>query len=95
METKINSPEHYQDTRLMDYLIDHKIGFAEGNICKYVVRWDKKDGLKDLKKAQDYLTALIAKEELRLWTAENDSRVEKAITHMKQDILELKNNESN
>lgn len=61
----MQSPNHYQSTVLMDYLISHKIGFAEGNICKYVVRWDKKDGLKDLYKARDYLLALIAHEELK------------------------------
>lgn len=59
-----SAPQHYKDTILMDYLISHKIGFAEGNICKYVVRWDKKDGIKDLYKARDYLNALIAGAEL-------------------------------
>lgn len=60
----MQSPDHYKDTMLMDYLISHQIGFSEGNICKYVVRWDKKDGLKDLYKARDYLNALIAHAEL-------------------------------
>jgi len=63
--TQMQSPEHYKSTVLMDYLISHKIGFAEGNICKYVARWDKKDGIKDLYKARDYLLALIAHEELK------------------------------
>ena len=61
----MKSPDHYQDTRLMDLLIDKQVPFAEGNICKYVVRWRQKDGLKDLHKARDYLLALIAAEELR------------------------------
>ena len=61
----VTSPRHYHnDTSLMDYLISHNINFAEGNICKYVVRWREKDGLKDLYKARDYLNALIAHEEL-------------------------------
>ena len=60
----IKSPSHYGDTSLMDYLISHKIGFAEGNICKYVVRWEQKDGIKDLIKARTYLDALIASAEL-------------------------------
>jgi len=58
-------PKHYGSTVLMDYLISHQIGFAEGNICKYVVRWREKDGLKDLEKARIYLNALIAHEELK------------------------------
>jgi len=44
----------------MDYLISHNIGFAEGNIMKYVARWQDKGGIQDLYKARDYLTALIA-----------------------------------
>lgn len=60
----MKSPEHYGSTVLMDYLISHKIGFSEGNICKYVVRWEKKDGVKDLYKAREYLNALIAYAEL-------------------------------
>ena len=61
----MKSPEHYGDTILMDYIISHGIGFSEGNIMKYVARWDKKDGLKDLYKARDYLTALIAYAEMQ------------------------------
>lgn len=61
----MKSPDHYQDTRLMDLLIDKQVPFAEGNIMKYVFRWRQKDGLKDLHKARDYLLALIADEELR------------------------------
>ena len=61
----MKSPDHYQDTRLMDLLIDKQVPFAEGNIMKYVFRWRQKDGLKDLHKARDYLLALIAAEELR------------------------------
>lgn len=61
----MKSPSHYGSTMLMDYLISHKIGFAEGNICKYVARWREKDGLRDLVKARVYLDALIAHEELR------------------------------
>lgn len=60
-----NSPDWYKDTKLMDYLISHNVGFAEGNICKYVARWKDKDGLNDLHKAQVYLNALIAHEELK------------------------------
>lgn len=62
----MQSPNHYGDTRLMDLLIDKKVGFAEGNIMKYVYRWKEKDGVKDLRKARTYLDALIAYEELRL-----------------------------
>lgn len=61
---EIKSPKHYQDTRLMDLLIDKQVPFAPGNIMKYVFRYKEKDGLKDLYKARDYLNALIAHEEV-------------------------------
>jgi hypothetical protein len=67
----IKSPTHYKDTKLMDLLIEKKIPFAEGNIIKYVFRWQEKDGLRDLHKARDYLNALIAHEELV--SAQNNS----------------------
>lgn len=59
----MKTPSHYQDTKLMDLLIEKQIPFAEGNIMKYVYRWRSKGGLNDLYKARDYLTALITFEE--------------------------------
>lgn len=35
-------------------------GFLRGNVIKYVWRTNKKNGVEDLKKAQWYLTRLIA-----------------------------------
>lgn len=34
-------------------------GFYWGNVIKYVARWKDKNGVEDLKKAQDYLNRLI------------------------------------
>lgn len=58
-------PEHYKDTKIMDLLIEKQVPFAEGNVIKYVFRWKEKDGLRDLRKAADYLHAIIAYEELK------------------------------
>lgn len=38
-------------------------GFDIGNVLKYVIRYKDKDGLKDLKKARDYLDRIIARKE--------------------------------
>jgi len=44
-------------------IIDHYgLDFYEGNVLKYLLRWRKKDGVKDLEKAQDYLNRLINKQ---------------------------------
>ena len=59
------SPNHYKDTKLMDLLIERQVPFAEGNIMKYVYRWRDKGGIDDLYKARDYLTALIASEDIK------------------------------
>lgn len=61
----INAPRHYGDTKLMDLLVEKKVPFAEGNVMKYVFRWESKDGLKDLYKARDYLNAIITHAELK------------------------------
>lgn len=66
----MSAPKHYQDTKLMDLLIEKNVPFAEGNVIKYVYRWKEKDGLRDLYKARDYLLAIIAHAELA-----NDSPV--------------------
>jgi hypothetical protein len=46
----------------IDYIEANGLGFCEGNIIKYVTRYKRKDGVKDLYKAMHYLTMLIDKE---------------------------------
>lgn len=52
---------HYQGFKIQtwDFILDHKLGFLEGNIIKYVDRHSRKNGLEDLKKAKHYLDKLI------------------------------------
>lgn len=38
-------------------------GFFKGNIIKYITRFNKKNGVEDLRKAQEYLKELIRLEE--------------------------------
>ena len=54
------NPDYYKrgiETTL--YILSHELDFCEGNIIKYITRWQKKGGLEDLKKAQKYLELLI------------------------------------
>ena len=61
------SPDHYRilDTyetlELIKDRLSHEAyqGYLEGNIIKYVMRWRYKNGLEDLRKAEQYLTWLI------------------------------------
>lgn len=60
-------PEHYNTA--IDpyaYALANDLGALEMNVVKYVTRWKKKDGLKDLKKAANTLQRLIAHAEEKI-----------------------------
>ena len=52
---------HYKDLAIQPiaYILANELGFAEGNVVKYVTRWRAKNGIEDLRKAQHYLELLI------------------------------------
>lgn len=55
------NPNHYKQgsIEVIDYILDQKFNYMEGNVIKYVSRYKKKNGLEDLKKAQWYLQKLM------------------------------------
>ena len=55
------NPDHYKQgsIEVIDYILDQKFNYMEGNVIKYVSRYKKKNGLEDLKKAQWYLQKLM------------------------------------
>ena len=59
-----SKPNHYDKSEIdpLDYILANNMDFIEGNIIKYISRYKHKDGVKDLIKAQDYLTKLIERE---------------------------------
>lgn len=56
------NPRHYDKYAIQpyDFITKNKLGFAEGNVIKYVCRWRDKNGVEDLKKARAYIDKLIA-----------------------------------
>lgn len=64
----VSHPKHYQSSSGME-VIDVIASFTEdlkgieaadtANVIKYICRWNSKNGLQDLEKAQWYLTHLI------------------------------------
>jgi len=60
-------PKHYNQLAIQprDYITKNNLGYNEGNIVKYISRWRFKDGLVDLKKAQNYINYLIKLEEAK------------------------------
>tara|TARA_R100000664_G_scaffold28782_1_gene40252 strand:- start:1701 stop:1895 length:195 start_codon:yes stop_codon:yes gene_type:complete len=58
------NPDHYKKFEIqpIDYIIKNNLGFCEGNVIKYISRWDKKGGKDDLKKAIRYIEFLLDNE---------------------------------
>lgn len=61
----VNRPKHYvnQACGIEPIEICEHMGFNLGNVVKYVMRHDKKNGIEDLKKARWYLDREIKKQE--------------------------------
>ena len=55
-------PRHYTEMQIspLEYIKANNIGWNIGNVIKYTSRYEMKNGLEDLKKAQWYLNDLIA-----------------------------------
>lgn len=68
-DTQVGGTHYKQHTiQPWDAVLDWGLGFFDGNIIKYIARWQHKDGLKDLYKARHYLDKLIEVEEAKIPT---------------------------
>lgn len=55
--------EHYREPiQHWDLVLANKIPYMEAQIIKYVMRWQRKNGLQDLEKARHFLEKLIEHE---------------------------------
>ena len=63
----VSHPEHYggkdNPYEAINIIEAYGMDFCEGNVLKYLLRYKKKNGLEDLKKAQWYLERLIKQQE--------------------------------
>jgi hypothetical protein len=52
---------HYKKYKIqpVEFIVKNNIGFCEGNVIKYVLRFKDKNGIADLEKAKHYLELLI------------------------------------
>lgn len=57
----VNRPQHYigDNIEVIDVIEAFNLSYKEGNVLKYLLRWQKKGGIQDLRKAQWYLNRLI------------------------------------
>ena len=69
---------HYKSKAIQpwDYISSNDLGYLEGNIVKYVSRWQDKGGLSDLDKAKHYLEKLIEVETDKAVCRESDRLME-------------------
>jgi hypothetical protein len=53
--------KHYLKYKIqpVEFIIKNNIGFVEGNIIKYILRFKEKGGVQDLNKAKHYIELLI------------------------------------
>lgn len=60
---KAISPDHYKGKTLevIDVIEDFDLDLHQGSVVQYVIRFKKKDGLQDLKKAKWYIERMIQK----------------------------------
>ena len=72
-ENDVKSPDHYAygGIETIDYIKakltpEQYTGYLWGNVLKYISRFDKKEGIKDLKKAAVYIEWLVDAYEKRL-----------------------------
>lgn len=52
---------HYKGMKIqpVEFIHANGIGYMEGNVIKYIARWQLKNGLEDLEKAKHYIELLI------------------------------------
>jgi hypothetical protein len=66
MKDNVNSPSHYQmgnkeTIRIIEDMLGQEsfIAYCQGNVAKYISRFQHKNGVEDLRKAEWYLKKLI------------------------------------
>ena len=65
MGDRVFQPDHYTQWKIepFTFLMLNNVPFAEGNVIKYLMRWRKKNGIEDLKKARRIIDMMLEMEE--------------------------------
>jgi len=63
---EVTNPDHYDKVGFgiqpITYIVENELDFLEGNVIKYVSRYQHKGGVNDLLKARTYIEFLIKRE---------------------------------
>ena len=60
----IKEPPHYTQHEIepIDFIVKNKLDFCQGNVVKYICRYNLKGGIDDLLKAKQYIDFIIEKD---------------------------------
>jgi len=58
-DTQVAGDHYSLPIQPIEYILANSIGYCEGNVIKYMTRWQDKGGVEDLRKAKHYIELLI------------------------------------
>ena len=59
IENKTKPTYYGKGFDVIDFCLKNNLDFMQGNVIKYVTRYNKKNGIEDLEKAKEYINRLI------------------------------------
>jgi hypothetical protein len=64
-DADVKNPKHYNRFKIepLTFIEENGLSYSQGNVIKYVCRFDAKDGVRDLKKAREYIDKMIERAE--------------------------------
>ena len=60
LDRQVGSSQHYKDFKIqpIEFITANKLSFIQGNVIKYICRYDKKNGKEDINKIIHYCELL-------------------------------------
>ena len=60
LDRQVGTTQHYKDFKIqpIEFITANKLSFIQGNVIKYICRYDKKNGNEDIDKAIHYCELL-------------------------------------
>ena len=60
LDRQVGSSQHYKDFKIqpIEFITANKLSFIQGNVIKYICRYDKKNGKEDIDKVIHYCELL-------------------------------------
>ena len=60
LDRQVGSTQHYKDFKIqpIEFITANKLSFIQGNVIKYICRYDKKNGKEDINKIIHYCELL-------------------------------------